>query len=183
MQTKPCAPWDYLCARFPNDPTEEEQLIIDQSVLTATEILWKRTKRQFGTCEYTLRPCKEDCLPSGPFIPQAGWTDVSGWSYPFPALIGGAWVNLACGKCETGCSCSAISEVKLPYPISSITQVLIDGEELPDDAYRVDEYQYLVRTDGGEWPACNDLNLSDTEPGTWSVTAQYGQEVPFTGQM
>lgn len=183
METRPCNAWEPLCAKFPEDPTDEEQEVIEYALLTATEILWKRTKRQFGTCEYTLRPCKKECFPTGPFIPQSSWVDATNWTYPFPALIGGAWINIACGKCKTGCSCSSISEIRLPYPVSSVTQVLIDGEELPSSAYRIDEYQYLVRTDGQEWPRCNDLNLDDDEEGTWSVTAEYGQEVPYTGRM
>lgn len=183
MQTSPCEAWEPLCAKFPEDPTEGQQEIIDNALLVATEILWKRTKKQFGMCEYTIRPCRKDCAPSGPLIPTTGWFDVAGWRYPFPALIGGEWFNLACGKCKTGCSCDSISEVRLPYPVQEVTQVLIDGEELPSDAYRVDEYMYLVRLDGQEWPKCNDLNLDDTEEGTWSVTALYGQEVPYTGRM
>jgi hypothetical protein len=59
----------------------------------------------------------------------------------------------------------------------------VDGVVLPASAYRVDNFNLLVRTDGNEWPRCNDLNLEDTEVGTWSVTANYGQPVPELGKL
>ena len=102
---------------------------------------------------------------------------------PAPALVGGKWFNIACGACSSGCSCSSVSEVVLPYPVASIEAVRVDGVVLDPSAYRVDDWRLLVRLDGGEWPRCNDLNLADTEEGTWSVTAQYGTEVPRLGQL
>jgi hypothetical protein len=35
-----------------------------------------------------------------------------------------------------------------------------------------------VRIDGSTWPYVNQLTLPDTGPGTWTVTAQYGESVP-----
>jgi hypothetical protein len=67
--------------------------------------------------------------------------------------------------------------------VNSIVTVKVDGMVLPVSAYRVDNFNLLVRLDGEDWPRCNDLNLDDTEIGTWSVTADYGQEVPEIGKL
>ena len=176
----PCDPWELLCADFPEGTTPELEAT---AATIATEILWNRTKRQFGTCSVTLRPCRKECFPAWPWIPSNGWNDLSGASYPFPALVGGNWINIACGTCTSGCSCSRVSEVRLPYPVASITEVKVDGVVLAPTAYRVDNFNLLVRLDGEDWPRCNDLNLEDTEVGTWSVTAAYGQEVPELGKL
>lgn len=180
--TGPCASWPTLCTNYPDEATPEQ---ITTAEAVATEVLWARTKRQYGLCTLTLRPCRKDCFPAWPWIPATGWFDVSGMSWPFPApaLVGGQWFNIACGSCSSGCSCSRLSEVKLPYPVSSIVEVKVDGQLLPSSAYRVDDFHLLVRLDGGEWPRCNDLNLDDDQEGTWSVTAQYGMDVPELGKL
>jgi hypothetical protein len=85
--------------------------------------------------------------------------------------------------CSGDCSCTRLEQVELPYPVADVTQVKVDGVILDPSAYRVDEWRYLVRLDGGLWPRCNDLNLPDTELDTWSVTARYGTEVPELGKI
>jgi hypothetical protein len=65
--------------------------------------------------------------------------------------------------------------------VHRIVQVKVDGAILVTGAYRVDDNRFLVRTDGGEWPWCNDLTKDDTKVGTWSVTAEFGQSVPEGG--
>jgi hypothetical protein len=76
-----------------------------------------------------------------------------------------------------------VSEARLPDAVSSIIQVKVDGGVVPTGSYRVDDNRLLVRTDGQHWPRCNDLSKDDTQTGTWSVTAAYGQEVPEPGQL
>lgn len=177
----PCEAWGLLCADFPDGSTPELEAM---AAMIATEVLWSRTKQQFGTCSVELRPCRKSCLPAWPLIPN-GYANITGYSWPFPqpALVGGAWINIACGSCFADCSCSHVSEVRLPYPVSSIIEVKVDGVILPPSAYRIDNYNLLVRLDGEEWPQCNDLNLDDTQVGTWSVLASYGQEVPELGKL
>lgn len=182
LSTGPCEAWPTLCANYPEGTDEE---IIADAEMIATEVLWGGTKQQYGLCTVTLRPCRKDCFPAWPWIPSSGWHDVGGlsWPYPAPALVGGKWFNIACGSCSSGCSCSSISEVQLPYPVANVAEVRVDGAVLDPSAYRVDDWRLLVRLDGGDWPRCNDLNFDDSEPGTWSVTAQYGTEVPRLGRM
>ncbi|MFC8423938.1 hypothetical protein ACFUN7_24185 [Streptomyces sp. NPDC057236] len=92
-------------------------------------------------------------------------------------MIGGQWFNLTCGSCSD-CACSVVSEALLPAPVHSVVEVKVDGTPLVTGAYRVDNNRLLVRTDGGRWPRCNDLSRADTEEGTWSVTALFGEEPP-----
>lgn len=148
--------------------------VTGQALATATEILWALSGRQFGTCSATFRPCRRDCADA-----PWGWTELfPGNRWLQPALIGGQWFNIVCGGCAGNCSCALVSEIILPSPVNEITEVKVDGVTLDIDAYRVDNSRFLIRTDGGSWPWCNNLNLSDDQPGTWSVTALFGQDPP-----
>jgi hypothetical protein len=73
--------------------------------------------------------------------------------------------------------------VILPSPVFQIVRVKIDGGVVPTGSYRLDDNRRLVRTDGGRWPSCNDLTRDDTEVGTWSITAQYGEAIPDIAQL
>lgn len=143
--------------------------IVTSASLSASEMLWALTGRQFGTCTATVRPCRQGCLPCDLPWPATG---------PWPALIGGRWFNVACG-CSDRCSCkgSALAQVRLPNPVCEITEVMVDGVVLDPSSYLVLDYNTLVRTDGS-WPLCNDMTLPDTEEGTWSVTLTWGVAVP-----
>lgn len=174
----PCEPWP---VRWPCDVSTESPTVTAQAVQFATEVAWAMSGRQFGLCEVTLRPCRRTC---GDDYWNPYFTEFSGAAGGFvqPALIGGQWFNLMCGGCAGNhCSCSSISEVKLPAPVHSIVEVKVDGSPLVTGAYRLDDNRLLVRTDGDDWPRCNDLNKNDTEIGTWSVTAEFGQPVPEGG--
>ena len=151
-----------------------------QALAMATEILYNLTGQRFGTCESTLRPCRRSCADA-----PWGWLELfPGTSWLQPALIGGQWFNIVCGGCQGGdCACSQLSEVVLPGTVSSITEVKVDGVILDPSAYRLDNSRILVRVDGGEWPTCNDLSLDDDQDGTWSVTAEFGREVPEGGAL
>jgi hypothetical protein len=179
LDSGPCENWPPICDDFPAEPTQAQQDLIDAAVQAATEVLWNRTHRRFGLCTMKIRPCREDCWPTIP----SGWHNLSGLSWPFPVLVGGQWINLACGSCIGSCSCSRISQAVLPSPVATVSEVKVDGAVLDPSTYRVDDWRLLVRLDGDEWPRCNDLRLADTEPGTWSVTASYGEQVPTLGSL
>jgi hypothetical protein len=169
----PCESWD---VRWVCDVSCESPTVTGEAVALATEVVWALSGRQFGLCTVTLRPCRRDC-DDVPW-PSGGYTEWAGTSWISPSLIGGLWFNVVCGRCTTGCSCTSISEVLLPAPVHSVVEVKIDGVVVT--GYRLDDDRRLVRL-GGDWPRCNDLNLADTEPDTWSVTARYGLEVPEGG--
>jgi hypothetical protein len=175
-QFGPCSPWDvtWVC-----DVSCESPTVTAQAVELATEVVWALSGRQFGLCEVTLRPCRRVC-ETFPWPGDGTYNEWAGTSWISPALINGAWFNVVCGRCTTGCSCTSISEVVLPAPVHSIVQVKIDGVVVSGSEYRLDDNRLVVLLND-EWPTCNDLNLPDTEPNTWSITARYGVEVPAGG--
>lgn len=174
----PCGNWD---VRWPCDVSCESPTITGQAVQFATETVWALSGRQFGLCTVTLRPCRRDCEDDLYWQERNDFLLPSSTSWPRPALIGGQWYNLTCGGCVGGCSCSTVSEVVLPAPVHRVVTVMIDGTPLVTGAYRLDDARLLVRTDGGEWPICNDLSRNVDEEGTWAVTAEYGVPVPEGG--
>lgn len=171
-----CESWEpvWTCA-LPTDNSAVSGTAIEM----ASEVLWSLTARQFGLCTVTLRPCRRDCYNG-----TANWHEYG--TYPTPALIDGLWFNVACGggNCDDGCSCTRVSTVTLPGPVHEVTAVKVDGVTLVKNVdYRLDGYRSLIRLGGAEWPSCNDLNLADTQAGTWSVTFTQGQEVPSLGRV
>lgn len=175
----PCEAWEPLwdCAVLPTG----SEAISGTMVQAATEILWARTGMRFDQCVITVRPCRRSCF--GEQWPFSGsWWEV-GTMYPRPVLFDGNWYNVACGDCGDSCSCTRVEEVILPGPITLINTVKVDGVTLPASAYRLDDWRRVVRIDGGSWPICNDLNKADTEEGTWSIQATYGEPVPVLGRL
>lgn len=106
--------------------------------------LWAATGRVYGTCEVTVYPCND--------------------------------YSTICGTCNSAfrqCGCSWVDEIKLAGPVASITSVVVDGVTLSDTAYRVDDWQWLVRLDGGTWPANADPTTDD-----FLVTYELGEAPP-----
>lgn len=176
----PCDSWPVV---WPCDVSCESPTTTGSAARFATEVIWGLSGRQFGLCTVTLRPCRRGCTdypwPVG--YPEFGSGFPGGGQFVTPALIGGQWYNLTCGSCGDNCSCTTLSEVELPTPVHRIVEVKVDGVPLVTGAYHVDDNRLLLRTDGLEWPMCNNLNLLDTEVGTWSVTAEFGIPVPEGG--
>jgi hypothetical protein len=143
----------------------------------------------YGVCGVKIRPCRLDCLSEESTFwgngPYTRGSSAGGYGSPWtPALINGQWFNLTCGTCAGDkCHCGGGSPaLLLPGPVASINEVLIDATALDPAAYRVDNNALLVRTDGGSWPICQDINAPTTEPGTWQVDYGKGREVPAGGQ-
>ena len=151
----------------------------------ATEYLWRWTGKQFGECEYTLRPCRQDCTAG--LSTYTGGASLNGSIYggaPFtPTIIGGEWFNLGCGVCGDQCGCQAGRSLIFEKPVSEVVSVTIDGEVLDPGAYRVDNYRYLVRQDGGEWPYCQDMSVPAGGENTWSIVVKMGAPVPVGGRI
>lgn len=129
-----------------------------------SELMWMLSGRQFGTCTITARPVGQ-CRCGG--MTSQFWYGGPYWS----------------GYGPSGpCSCGAYRYVHLGQaPIVGVTSVKIDGVLLAPSAYRVDEWNYLVRLDDEVWPSCNDLAAENTETGTFEVTWVYGVPVPQAG--
>jgi hypothetical protein len=154
----------------------------------ATQVLHALTGGQFGLRSVTLRPCRRGCAGI-PTVANAdlylGSTYIGGaYGYPWPALVGGVWMNLGCGICGAdACPCAGLEEAELPAGVYDITQVKVDGATLASSVWRLDRVpsaagDVLVRLDGQQWPLCQQLANPDTLTGTWSVTARYGSPVP-----
>lgn len=152
----------------------------------ATAVLWAATGQRFGLTEVTLRPCRKTCRPT-PY-PGYVWDPWPGWDN----TPGGSWVNAPvipygglglvvggyCSSCGPSCGCMPLSEVNLPAPVNEVLEVKVDGQVLAPTAYRLDDNRVVVRTDGGSWPWCQNIAANDTQPGTWSIRATYGEDVP-----
>lgn len=166
-----CDPWpfDSACCDLPEDT---DPALIDRWQRIASITLWRMSGRRWGpSCPITVRPCGRSCIEQmhswATFGPSTG-----GW---VPYLdTGGVWRNASLCGCRTSCSCTELCEVRLDGPVYDITEVLVDGQALVPEAYRVDVPNRLVRLDGECWPACQDMAAPCGEPGTVCVTYRTG---------
>lgn len=99
------------------------------------------TGRRVGNVSVTVMPCGGRCShprdTGNPFHPIL--------------LETGQMANCFCGGT---CLCDSAPRVYLDAPVGRIEQVLVNGEVVPDTAYRVENGTWLVRTDGEGWPSC-----------------------------
>jgi hypothetical protein len=150
----------------------------------AAQTLRMLTGYRVGGCPVTVRPCNRSCVPSSWLTapsPSIMFAGAYGGSFGFSPYVGpnGLWMN-ACGCRNDGCSCVKVEEVILPGTVGRVDEVLLDGEVLDPSAYRVDDFRKLVRTDGGSWPVCQDMNADGGE-GTFFVTYLDGNPVDGVG--
>lgn len=167
-----CSAGDVAKAAGVTVPTDGGDLI--DAALGGTDVMHSLLARQFrGVNQDTIRPSRVGC---------ACWL---GPAVGLPLIWGfwGGWMGWGSVDQPSALGCGWLSEYVLSYPVQSIVAVKIDGVAIPTTEYRVDEERRLVRLpnpDGTNpgWPACQDMSLDDTKPGTWSVTYQWGQPPP-----
>lgn len=145
----------------------------------ATDFLDQWTGGVFGPCPSRVRPCREPRIQG---MASAAWDIVRSGSRWMPYLVDGRWYNGGCGTCGNVCGCSGPSSITLPWPIHTVTAVVIDGETLDPSTYRVDKKRTLVRLDGA-WPTSQDLELPDDAVGAWYVDYERGRPVPAGGEV
>lgn len=168
------------CAALDNLAPEVQDVVI----LAAKEFLWNATGQRFGLCEATYRPCDPGCYDQSTYrgwsgIPRGAWGGYWGWT---PYIFNGNWFNMVCGDCNGNrCTHQNLSKVKLPQPLDSVVEVLIDGAPFADWEYNVN--YGLVRTDGQHWPRTQDFTKPLSEPDTFGVTVMAGIPVPAGGQL
>lgn len=151
-------------------PCTEETPDLDDWMGVASDLLYELSGQRFpGVCEDTVRPCAQRCghdsMPYyGDIVTSAPW----------------AWYG-SCG-CGEACGCTTLPELTLSgWPLVSITEILIDGAVLDPSAYRIDDWKRLVRVDGEQWPACQNLALATTGADTFQITFAYGAPPPAAG--
>jgi hypothetical protein len=166
--TVPCS-WtiDVTCCAGWDDYSEAVQ---QAATSYATTVLWAATGRQFGLCPQTVRPC-------GRYNGNRQW--IWGWGWSGGAWIpymdaSGVWRN--CG-CNCACDCQPRCQVWLPAPVDQILEVNLNDAIIDPTAYRVDNSQWLVRTDGDCWPECANVGV-DSGEGFFEVSYVQGVEVP-----
>lgn len=148
--------------------SQQEIESLDPDVKTRSEALaWATLSSllayRLSMCPITVRPCAMRC-GGGTWV--AAPVSTAG-SYS-PYISNGTWYN-GCG-CTTDCSCTQLCEARLPSNVGAMASVWLDGAELDPTAYRVDNGNRLVRTDGDCWPACQDMSISDSADGGFFVT-------------
>lgn len=163
-----CAPWATVgeiqttpaCGKCADAAVVDPGVLAD-AILAASEIIYDLTFHTFpGVCEETVRYCAQ---PSGPgWLAQTAQEGFVSTTLVDTNAISRGWA-CGCSGGRPGCSCSGLSELDIGRSqIRSITSVTIDGVVLDASAYRVEDWRYLVRIDGGTWPCCSDLEFSYT---------------------
>jgi hypothetical protein len=174
-------PDGWTVTNFPGCSTVWTNLTPEQQAMAlrlAAFTVYALTGRQFGTVTLTLRPCNAPSLPplyqTYPVNLINPWgTDEGNTYYPL-YISNGVWHNAGC--LGMNC-CGATCEVQLPRVVS-ITSVITDGATVDPTAYRVDNGNLLVRTDGACWPQCQDLNKNPGAANTFTITGVFGRLVP-----
>lgn len=158
----------------------------------ATEFLFNWTGTKFGECPITVRPNRQGAWGWASTFIGRDWMIANKplgaagiQASPFvPVLMRGQWFNIGCGLCGDGeCGHLFTTVLKLPGPVSSVQEIKINGQVLDPHAYRIDNYRLLVRTDGGQWPTCQDMTADPDQPNTWIISYTMGQPVPVGGQI
>lgn len=176
-----CA-WDIDTSCCPDWATFDPD-VQERAAEWATGILDALTGHQFAQCPIKLRPCGTRCgWPGGYLTYPVSAPASSGAGRPWmtPYVDNGVWRNCTCAG---GCSCRATCEAHMPFHIAAIEEILVDGLLLDPTAYRIDNGNIIVRTDGECFPECQDMDLADTEEGTWSVTLRPGRPLPRIGAL
>lgn len=174
-------PDGWTVTNFAGCSTTWTELTEDQKALAlrlAAFTVYSLTGRQFGTTALTLRPCNAPGLPplyqTYPVNLINPWGSEEASSYYPVYIYNGVWHNAGCRGVNC---CGATCEVELPRTVS-ITSVVIDGATLDPSAYRVDNGNLLVRTDGACFPQCQDNDANPGAANTFTITGVFGRPVP-----
>lgn len=171
----PCTDWitgDDVAACCSVETTDGS--IFDDAAEKAQQLLYELSGRLFaGECERTVRPCRTNC--------GCGWQVLSRGH-----LV--SWRHESWYCDENPCGCAALSRVALAGPVREVSEVKIDGAVVDAATYRIERNRWLVRVrDPADpdtalsWPGCQNLDLEDTEEGTFSITYTVGRDAPALG--
>lgn len=152
---------DWGCAFTVQEVESLDPALREQAEMFAWAALARLTGFRLSLCAVTIQPCARRCSP------PVWETAVVGVSDTFaPFLRNGRWYN-ACGcTSQDSCRCTSLPEVILPTEASGPLVVKVGNAVVDPSAYRVENGNRLVRTDGGAWPMCPD----DTGDGPFEVS-------------
>lgn len=155
-----CSPWLDAADVELCDPAAET---LPRALEVATWLLYFATGQKFpGVCTDRIRPCQQ----AAGAVQMLDYS--TGGSRPLPVMGG-------CG-CGGGisCGCSVHSTVKLPGVPVIDAEATIGGVVVPSKVVVRASGEYLLRTDGGWWPCCQDPTTADDAPGAFLVSYRYG---------
>lgn len=167
FELTPCESWttpEEVLAYPPYADVDPDTLELDDpsgsSVIdVASELLFVLSGNRFtGECTTTLRPLPHQLIPLSPnAVPHLGQG---------PEVRDGR---------------SFVYDTGL-WPVRSVVSVTIDGASVDVAGVSIDDGRWLVRTDGGVWPAYQRLDLPTTQVGTWSIVVKHGESPPPSGK-
>lgn len=194
----PCSPWvnaaavqalPWVTAAIAKSSADSEQVavILAQSAQAASEVLYELSGRVFtGECgPVTIRPVSRPSdadTRSANNQPQ-GWFSSWGTASGYGSALPGVMAHYGSTDPPT---------IRLPYPVTGVELVKIDGVVIPEQEYELRAFQELVRirptasyvpTEAFGWPTSQIMDLPDTEPGTFSVTITFGAAPPQMGML
>lgn len=161
-----------------------DPVVLDDALMVASEWLYNLTLQQWpGECGDTVRPCADFGSPD------------TIRTYPTARIVAGSWDSgVWAAGAFTFCSCGGnvtpggrfgcwhVSQIELgEVPVISIVSVTIDGDEVPAERYRIDDYRWLVFQPDptGEyertgWPCCQNMSAPAGDDGTFVVSYTVG---------
>ena len=172
----PCTSWISADDLIDCGAVDSSDYDLDYWAVAASEIMFQLSGRRFaGLCGPTVvRPCRKAC--------GCDWQILS---RGYVVWHGDAW---SCGG--DPCGCAGTSVINLWYPVRTIIEVKIDGSVVDPSGYRVIRSRKLARSDDvgppvahNIWPACQNVNLPDTEEGTFSIVYTWGRYPPEAGKL
>jgi hypothetical protein len=168
---------------------EQVEAICAESALGASDVLYELSGRVFtGNCgPVTVRPVSRptdiDTRAWGATLSTVGWVASEGFASAYGSFNPNVLAHYGSLEPPT---------IELPYPVTEIVQVKIDGEVIPEDEYELRDFKSLVRIRPSRstvpvarygWPTSQVMDLPDTESGTFSIEFKYGVPPPASGML
>lgn len=157
---------DYDGCPWPVDPAclgesweaDFEEPVKTRAIALASNTLRRLTGYRVGGCPVTIRPCGVYS-----WADYQRWPNYGGW---LPVNWSGTWHNTPCGP---DCRHSP-KRIRLTAPNGGVEQIKVDGSVLVEGTdYWVDGLE-VIRMGDQSWPTTQNLDLPDTEVGTFSIT-------------
>jgi hypothetical protein len=159
-----------------------------ESATAASDILYELSGEIFpGECgPVTVRPVSRPTdidTRSFASLSPVGWVSSQGFASAYGSFNPGVLARYGTLEPPT---------IELPYAVTKIVKVKIDGETIPTAEYELRDFKSLVRIRPTSstipvarygWPTSQIMDLPDTEPGTFSVTYEYGVSPPAAGKL